>query len=322
MPPSVDVSRFVVKEKRDPELWEMYQKSKASFWTPEEIDLATDIKDWNERLNDKERHFLKHVLAFFAASDNIVCENLATRFFREVEAPEAQAFYAFQIAMEVIHAETYQLLISTLVSSPEERAYLFSAVQTVPTVQRKAEWAIKWIENRDASFLERLVAFACVEGIFFSGSFASIFYMKSRGLLPGLSFSNQLISRDEGLHCDFACLMAKKTGSLKENPRFVQIVREAVEIEVEFVSTALPVRLLGMNADAMSDYIRFVADVLLLKLGLEKIYNVPNPFPFMEQISMQGKTNFFESRVAEYQRAGVMSCEGPLDRTFDTGVDF
>lgn len=317
-----DVSRFIVKEKKDAELWEMYQKSKASFWTPEEIDLATDIKDWNEKLTDSERHFLKHVLAFFAASDNIVCENLAARFYMEVGEPEAQAFYAFQIAMEIIHAETYQLLISTLVSDPAERERLFSAVTTVPTVKRKAEWAVRWIENRDASFLQRLVAFACVEGIFFSGSFASIFYMKTRGLLPGLSFSNQLISRDEGLHCDFACLLAKRAGGLRTDPTILAIIQEAVQIELEFVTDSLPVRLLGMNAESMSDYIKFVADVLMVKLGLDKLYHTPNPFPFMEQISMQGKTNFFESRVAEYQRAGVMANAGTLERTFDLGADF
>lgn len=302
----VDMNRFLVQEKKDPELWQMYQKSKASFWTPEEIDLSQDVRDW-DNLTDGERHFLKHVLAFFAASDNIVCENIVARFYREVTDPAAQAFYAFQLAMETIHSETYQLLISTLIKDPAERDFLFRAVETVPTVERKAKWAVQWIESEQASQLERLVAFACVEGIFFSGSFASIFYIKTRGLLPGLSFSNQLISRDEGMHADFACMMAKRIGGLKSNPNLLAIVREAVEIELEFVRESLPVRLLGMNADSMCDYIRFVADVLLVNLGLGRVYHTSNPFPFMEQISLCGKTNFFESRVGEYQKAGVLA---------------
>ncbi|AIZ64926.1 ribonucleoside-diphosphate reductase [Hymenobacter sp. DG25B] len=283
----------------------MYKKAEASFWTAEEIDLSQDQKDW-EALNDGERHFISHVLAFFAASDGIVNENLAVNFMQEVQMPEARCFYGFQIMMENIHSETYSLLIDTYIKDPKEKDRLFNALETVPCVKKKGEWALKWINSED--FAERIIAFAAVEGIFFSGSFCSIFWLKKRGLMPGLTFSNELISRDEGLHCDFACLLYEKylVNKLPE-ARVHAIIRDAVTIEQEFVTDALPVNLIGMNAKAMSQYIEFVADRLLQSLGYSKIYNATNPFDFMEMISLQGKTNFFEKRVAEYQKAGVMS---------------
>jgi ribonucleoside-diphosphate reductase beta chain len=283
----------------------MYKQAEASFWTAEEIDLAQDQTNWNN-LNDGERHFISHVLAFFAASDGIVNENLGANFFNEVQFPEAKCFYGFQIMMENIHAETYSLLIDTYIKDPKEKQRLFQAMETVPCVGKKADWALKWI-NSD-NFAERLVAFAAVEGIFFSGSFCSIFWMKKRGLMPGLTFSNELISRDEGLHCDFACLLYTQylVGKLSKD-RIYEIIKDAVVIEQEFVTDALPVNLIGMNAKLMNEYIEFVADRLVVALGYPKIYNSSNPFDFMEMISLQGKTNFFEKRVAEYQKAGVMS---------------
>jgi ribonucleoside-diphosphate reductase beta chain len=297
-------NRFVLFPIQNDEVWQYYKKSQASFWTAEEIDLSQDQKDW-ENLNNNERHFIKHVLAFFAASDGIVNENLAVNFMQEVQMPEARCFYGFQIMMENIHSETYSLLIDTYIKDPKEKDYLFNALETVPAVQKKGEWALKWINSEN--FAERLIAFAAVEGIFFSGSFCSIFWLKKRGLMPGLTFSNELISRDEGLHCDFACLLYGYLQNKLSQERVHSIISDAVRIEQEFVTDALPVNLIGMNAKAMSEYIEFVADRLLVSLGYSKIYNSANPFDFMEMISLQGKTNFFEKRVAEYQKAGVMS---------------
>jgi len=297
-------NRFVLFPIQNDEVWQFYKKSQASFWTAEEIDLSQDQKDWNN-LNDNERHFIKHVLAFFAASDGIVNENLAVNFMQEVQMPEARCFYGFQIMMENIHSETYSLLIDTYIKDPKEKDYLFNALETVPAVQKKGEWALKWINSEN--FAERLIAFAAVEGIFFSGSFCSIFWLKKRGLMPGLTFSNELISRDEGLHCDFACLLYGYLQNKLPKAHVQGIIADAVRIEQEFVTDALPVSLIGMNAKNMAQYIEFVADRLLVALGCAKIYNTANPFDFMEMISVQGKTNFFEKRVAEYQKAGVMS---------------
>jgi len=297
--------RFVLFPIKQKDIWEMYKKAEASFWTAEEIDLASDLTDWNNKLNDNERHFIKHVLAFFAASDGIVNENLAVNFLNEVQSPEARCFYGFQVMMENIHSETYSLLIDTYIKDPAEKDKLFHAIDTVPCVGKKADWALRWINN--GNFAERLIAFAAVEGIFFSGSFCSIFWLKKRGLMPGLSFSNELISRDEGLHCDFACLLY--TQYIKNKmpiEQITKIITDAVAIEKEFVSDAIPVKLIGMNSDLMCQYIEFVADRLLVALGCPKFYNAANPFDFMEMISLQGKTNFFEKRVAEYQKAGVM----------------
>lgn len=295
--------RFVLFPIKHKDIWEMYKKSEASFWTAEEIDLSSDFNDWNNRLNDDERHFVKHVLAFFAASDGIVNENLAVNFMNEVQYPEARCFYGFQIMMENIHSETYSLLIDTYIKDPAERTKLFNAMETVPCVGKKADWALKWISSE--SFAERLIAFAAVEGIFFSGSFCSIFWLKKRGLMPGLSFSNELISRDEGMHCDFACMIYSQLQNKLSEAKVKEIITNAVEIEKEFVTDALPVRLIGMNADMMRQYIEFVADRLLVALGYSKVYNATNPFDFMELISLQGKTNFFEKRVGEYKKAGV-----------------
>ncbi len=295
--------RFVLFPITHKEMWEMYKKAEASFWTAEEIDLSSDQTDWDNKLNKDEKHFIKHVLAFFAASDGIVNENLAVHFMREVQFPEARCFYGFQIMIENIHSETYSLLIDTYIKEPQEKHDLFHALDTVPCVKRKADWAIRWISN--GSFAERLVAFAAVEGIFFSGSFCSIFWLKKRGLMPGLSFSNELISRDEGLHCDFACLLYSQLANPLPQQQVTDIITNAVVIEKEFVCDALPVRLIGMNSDNMCQYIEFVADRLLVALGCPKAYNATNPFDFMEMISLQGKTNFFEKRVAEYKKSGV-----------------
>lgn len=298
--------RFVLFPIKHRDIWEMYKKAEASFWTAEEIDLSADLQDWANKLSDDERHFIKHVLAFFAASDGIVNENLAINFMNEVQYPEGRCFYGYQIMMENIHSETYSLLIDTYIKEPAEKDKLFHAIDTVPAVTRKAEWALRWISN--GSFAERLIAFAAVEGIFFSGSFCSIFWLKKRGLMPGLSFSNELISRDEGLHCDFACLLYNQHLKHKlPEAQVRQVITDAVQIEKEFVTSAIPVKLIGMNAELMCQYIEFVADRLLLALGCGKVYNATNPFDFMEMISLQGKTNFFEKRVAEYQKAGVTS---------------
>jgi ribonucleoside-diphosphate reductase beta chain len=300
-----DPLRFVLFPIKHNDIWEMYKKHVASFWTTEEIDLSDDMKHW-ENLSDGERHFISHVLAFFAASDGIVNENLGINFLSEVQYAEAKCFYGFQIAMENIHSETYSLLIDTYIKDPVTKDKMLRAIETVPCVQKKAEWAMKWI-NSD-SFVERLIAFACVEGIFFSGSFCSIFWLKKRSLMPGLAFSNELISRDEGLHCDFACMLYTNHIQNKlSHARILEIVKEAVAIEQEFVTDALPVSLIGMNAALMNQYIEFVTDRLLLSLGYPKYYDSSNPFDFMETISLQGKTNFFEKRVGDYQKAGVMS---------------
>lgn len=298
--------RFVLFPIEHEDVWAMYKKHVAAFWTAEEVDLAADREQWREQLTDAERHFIKHVLAFFAASDGIVNENLATRFMGEVQVPEMRTFYGFQIAMENIHAETYSKLINELVADdPVERRRLFHALDEVPCVRRKADWALRWIEHPTATFGERLVAFAAVEGIFFSGSFCAVFWLKKRGLMPGLAYANELISRDEGLHCDFACLLFSKLHVPPPAERVQQIVREAVECELEFVCDALPVRLLGMNQDQMSEYIRFCADRLLGDLGAPLLYRARNPFPWMDNLSLDGKTNFFERRVSEYRRAQV-----------------
>ena len=296
--------RFVILPINYPKIWEQYKKHEASFWTAEEIDLSGDQKDW-VNLNDGERHFISHVLAFFAASDGIVNENLAVNFMSEVQLPEARCFYGFQIMMENIHSETYALLIDTYIKDPKEKDRLFHAIDTIPAVKRKAEWALRWIEN--GTFAERLVAFAAVEGIFFSGSFCSIFWLKKRGLMPGLTFSNELISRDEGMHCEFACLLYSMLSAKLSKDEVFGIIGDAVEIEKEFITEALPVKLIGMNADLMKQYIEFVADRWLSELGYPKMFNTTNPFDFMEMISLQGKTNFFEKRVGDYQKSGVLS---------------
>lgn len=282
----------------------MYKKAEASFWTAEEIDLADDMKHWNS-LTDKERHFISHVLAFFAASDGIVNENLAMNFSNEIQSAEARCFYGFQIAIENIHSEVYSLLIDTYIKDVTEKSHLLSAIDTVPCVQKKANWALRWCNRDYASFAERVVAFAAIEGIFFSGSFCSIFWLKKRGMMPGLCFSNELISRDEGLHCDFACLLYSKLVNKLTQERIYEIIGNAVEIECEFIADALPVELIGMNSKLMSQYIKFCADRLLVALGCAKLYQTPNPFDWMEMISLQGKTNFFEKRVSEYAKSGV-----------------
>lgn len=311
-------NRFVLFPIQHDDIWSFYKKAEASFWTAEEIDLQPDLIDWENKLNDDERYFIKHVLAFFAASDGIVNENLAENFLSEVQYTEAKFFYGNQVAMENIHSETYSLLIDTYIKETEEKNKLFNAIETLDCVTKKADWALRWID--EGSFAERLIAFAAVEGIFFSGSFCSIFWLKKRGLMPGLSFSNELISRDEGLHCDFACLLYNNhlVNKLpKEQVR--DIILDAVEIEKEFILDALPVKLIGMNSDLMSQYIEFVADRLLMELGCEKVFNVSNPFDFMEMISIQGKTNFFEKRVGEYQKAGVLNQD---NQTFSLDEDF
>jgi ribonucleoside-diphosphate reductase beta chain len=313
-------NRFVLFPIQHNDIWQMYKQEEASFWTAEEIDLTQDLTDWT-KLNDGERHFISHVLAFFAASDGIVNENLAQSFLEKVQYAEAKCFYGFQIMMENIHSETYSLLIDTYIKNPQEKDKLFNALETVPAVAKKANWALRWIDN--GSFVERLLAFACVEGIFFSGSFCSIFWLKKRGLMPGLSFSNELISRDEGLHRDFACMIYTKYIVNKlPDEQVYEMVRDAVKIEQEFVTDAIPVDLIGMNAKLMSQYIEFVADHLLVSLGLKKIYNVTNPFDFMEMISLQGKTNFFEKRVAEYQKTGVMGNNREQQHKFSMDEDF
>jgi ribonucleoside-diphosphate reductase beta chain len=309
-------NRFVLFPIQHDDIWSFYKRAEASFWTAEEIDLSPDLIDWENKLNDNERHFVKHVLAFFAASDGIVNENLAEHFLSEVQYTEAKFFYGFQIAMENVHSETYSLLIDTYIKDTADKNYLFNAIDTMDCVRKKADWALRWIDQ--GSFAERLVAFAAVEGIFFSGSFCSIFWLKKRGLMPGLSFSNELISRDEGLHCDFACLLYNNHVVNKlSKDQVKQIILDAVEIEKEFILDALPVKLIGMNSDLMSQYIEFVADRLLQELGNEKIYNATNPFDFMDMISIQGKTNFFEKRVGEYQKAGVLDGKNTQDFTID-----
>jgi ribonucleoside-diphosphate reductase subunit M2 len=316
-------NRFVLFPIEHADVWAMYKKAEASFWTAEEIDLAHDHKDWNVKLNDKERHFISHVLAFFAASDGIVNENLVANFATEVQWAEARCFYGFQVAIENIHSEVYSLLIDTYVKDLVKKAECLNAIETMPCVAKKADWALRWCDPTVASFAERLVAFAAVEGIFFSGSFCAIFWLKKRGLMPGLCFSNELISRDEGMHCDFACLLYSKLRNSLTLERINQIIGNAVEIEKEFVVSALPVELIGMNSRTMCTYIEFCADRLLVSLGCPKLYEATNPFDWMELISLQGKTNFFEKRVGEYSKSNV----GVADKddkcmSFSTDLDF
>lgn len=298
-----DISRFTLFPIRYPDIWDMYKKAEASFWTAEEIDLSSDHKDW-DKLTDDERFFLTNILAFFATADGIVNENLCLNFSTEVQIPEARFFYGFQIAIENIHSEVYSLLIDTYIKSSLEKSKLFAAIENIPWVKRKAEWAMKWMDN-SLSFSKRLIAFALCEGVFFSSSFCAIFWMKKRGLMPGLCFSNELISRDEGLHCDFACLLYTKLQTRESEAEVHKIVKECVDIEVEFVTQALPVELIGMNANLMTLYVQFCADRLVYQLGYNKIYNAVNPFDWMEMISLSGKTNFFEKRVSEYSKSGV-----------------
>jgi len=310
-------NRFVIFPIKHHDIWEWYKKMEASFWTAEEIDLSQDLNDWNNKLNDEERYFIKHILAFFAASDGIVNENLAENFVNEVQYAEAKFFYGFQIMMENIHSETYSLLIDTYVKDETERDDLFNALEVFPAIKKKADWALKWIESD--SFAERLIAFAAVEGIFFSGAFCSIYWLKKRGLMPGLTFSNELISRDEGVHCDFAVhLHNHHLVNKVSKTRIREIVVDALKIEREFITESLPVSLIGMNAGLMTQYLEFVADRLLVELGCDREYNTSNPFDFMDMISLQGKTNFFEKKVAEYQKSGVMNTDSEAQKiTFD-----
>lgn len=310
-------NRFVIFPIKHHDIWEWYKKMEASFWTAEEIDLHQDLTDWNNKLSDEERYFIKHILAFFAASDGIVNENLAENFVNEVQYAEAKFFYGFQIMMENIHSETYSLLIDTYVKDEAEKAELFNALEVFPAIKKKADWALKWIESD--SFAERLIAFAAVEGIFFSGAFCSIYWLKKRGLMPGLTFSNELISRDEGVHCDFAVHLHNHHLINKvPKERIKEIIVDALDIEREFVTESLPVSLIGMNAALMTQYLEFVADRLLVELGCERIYGSANPFDFMDMISLQGKTNFFEKRVAEYQKSGVMNTDSDAQKiSFD-----
>ena len=308
-------SRFVIFPIQHQDIWEWYKKQEASIWTAEEIDLHQDVVDWENKLSDDERYFIKHILAFFAASDGIVNENLAENFVSEVQYTEAKFFYGFQIMMENIHSEVYSLLIDTYVKNEVEKDELFRAIDVFPAIKEKADWALKWIDSD--SFAERLIAFAAVEGIFFSGSFCSIFWMKKRGLLPGLTFSNELISRDEGLHCDFAVhLHNNHIVNKVPKERITHILTNALDIERGFITESLPVSLIGMNSKLMTQYLEFVTDRLLLEFGCDKGYNATNPFDFMEMISLEGKTNFFEKRVSEYQKAGVKS-GGNVDISFD-----
>ncbi len=314
--------RFVLFPIQHDDLWRLFKQQEACFWTAEEIDLGQDVYDWENKLNADEQHFIKHVLAFFAASDGIVNENLAMNFVNEVQYTEAKFFYSFQMMMENIHSETYSLLIDSYIKDKQEQNNLFNAIETIPAIKKKADWAIKWINSE--SFVDRLVAFAAVEGIFFSGSFCSIFWLKKRGLMPGLTFSNELISRDEGMHCDYACHLFNNHIEKKiSEKRVKEIICGALEIEKEFILEALPVRLIGMNSDLMSQYLEFVTDRLLVALGCSKVYNSENPFDFMQNIALQGKTNFFEKRVAEYQKAGVNKTNESEDLNSAFGdVDF
>lgn len=310
-------NRFVIFPIKHHDIWEWYKKMEASFWTAEEIDLSQDLNDWNNKLNDDEKYFIKHILAFFAASDGIVNENLAENFVNEVQYAEAKFFYGFQIMMENIHSETYSLLIDTYVKDEAEKDELFNALDVFPAIRKKADWALKWIESD--SFAERLIAFAAVEGIFFSGAFCSIYWLKKRGLMPGLTFSNELISRDEGVHCDFAVhLHNHHLVNKVPKERIREIIVDALNIEREFITESLPVSLIGMNAVLMTQYLEFVADRLLVELGCNREYNTTNPFDFMDMISLQGKTNFFEKKVAEYQKSGVMNTDGDAQKiSFD-----
>jgi ribonucleoside-diphosphate reductase subunit M2 len=309
-----DDKRFVMFPIKYDDIWAMYKKQVDCFWRPEEIDLSKDLDDW-AKLNDDEKHFISMILAFFAASDGIVLENLAQRFMSDVQISEARAFYGFQIAMENIHSESYSLLIDTYIKDKDQKHKLFNAIENYPCIKKKSDWAQKWIHDNRSSFATRLVAFACIEGIFFSGAFCSIFWLKKRGLMPGLTFSNELISRDEALHCEFAILLYSKLEKKLAKAKIHDIIKECVEIEIEFICNALPCRLIGMNSDLMGQYIQFVADRLCVQLGYPKIYNALNPFPFMELISLEGKTNFFERVVSEYALANVTKTETDFDFT-------
>ena len=301
-----DHNRYVMFPIKDNSIWEMYKKAEDSFWRVEEVDVSKDIDDWN-KLHDKEKYFISMILAFFAASDGIVLENLGLRFMTEVQLPEAKAFYGFQIAMENIHSIMYSQLIETYIKNPHEKDKLFNAIENFPCIKKKADWSLKWINDKESNFATRLVAFACVEGIFFSGAFCAIYWLKKRGLLPGLTFSNELISRDEALHTEFAILLYDKLENKLEKEKIEQIISEAVTIEKEFICEALPCKLIGMNSKLMSQYIEFIADRLIVQLGYEKLYNVGNPFDFMELISIEGKTNFFEKHISEYSLANKLA---------------
>jgi ribonucleotide reductase beta subunit family protein with ferritin-like domain len=311
--------RFVIFPIRHHDVWNKYKQHMAVFWTPEEIDLSKDVKDW-ERLNDNERHFIKHILGFFAGSDGIVMENLSVRFTREVQWPEAKFFYACQNLLEAVHSETYSLLIDTYVKEPQEKSDILRAIKTIPCVEKKAKWALEWIDSPDADFATRLLGFAAVEGIFFSGAFCAIFWLKQRGLMPGLTLSNEFIARDEGLHTDFACLLYSKIVNRLPKQKAHKILRDAVKIEKHFITKALPCELIGMNADLMKQYIEYVADRLSLQLGYPKIYSAKNPFDFMERISLENKDNFFEKRVSTYAKASVGKSKE--DMVFSTDTAF
>ena len=311
--------RFVIFPIKHDDLWKKYKNHIAVFWTPEEIDLSKDMKDW-EKLNDNERHFIKNILGFFAGSDGIVMENLATRFTREVQWPEAKFFYACQNLMEAIHSETYSLLIDTYITDKQEKHDILHAIQTIPCVQKKAEWAMNWIDSPEADFATRLIGFAAVEGIFFSGAFCAIFWLKQRGLMPGLTLSNEFIARDEGLHTDFACALYGRIANRLTKQKVYKIIREAVKIEKFFITKSIPCEMIGMNAKLMSQYIEFVADRLLLQLGYPKAYNAQNPFDFMERISLENKDNFFEKRTSTYAMAGIGKDQKEM--SFSTTADF
>lgn len=316
---SEEEKRYVIFPIKHDEVWKMYKKAEANFWTAEEIDLSKDLNDFNDKMNEDEKYFVENVLAFFAASDGIVNENLGERFYNEVQIQEAKFFYGFQIAVENIHSETYSLLIDTYVKDINKKNKLLNAIETIPSVQKKADWALKWIENKDANFGTRVIAFAAVEGIFFSGSFCAIFWLKKRGLMPGLCHSNELISRDEGLHTEFAVLVYSMLVDKPSKETIIEIIKEAVELEKEFITYSLPCALIGMNQNLMKQYIEYVSDRLLLMLGIDKIYNVENPFDWMELISVQGKTNFFEKRVGEY--ANIANSD-VTDNVFSIDADF
>jgi len=313
--PSED--RFVIFPIRYPDIWAKYKQHMSVFWTPEEIDLSKDVSHW-ERLNDNERHFIKHILGFFAGSDGIVMENLAVRFTREVQIPEAKFFYGCQNLLEAVHSETYSLLIDTYITDPTEKSDLLRAIKTIPCVEKKAKWALEWIDNKDADFGTRLIGFAAVEGIFFSGAFCAIFWLKQRGIMPGLTLSNEFIARDEGIHTDFACLLYSKITNRLTKQKAHKIIREAVKIEKQFITKSLPCELIGMNADLMKQYIEFVADRLSLQLGYPKIYSATNPFDFMERISLENKDNFFEKRVSTYAKGSVGKARAEMAFATDT----
>ena len=314
-------NRYVLLPIKYDNLFRLYKKALASFWTVEEVDLSKDMNDWN-KLSGDEQHFIKNVLAFFAGSDGIVLENLAVRFMSEIKSPEAMCFYGFQIAMENIHSEMYSLLIDTYIRNPEEKNHLFNAIDTIPSVGKKAKWAIRWINDKESNFATRVVAFAAVEGIFFSGSFCAIFWLKKRGMMPGLTSSNELISRDEGMHTEFAVEIYSMLKNKLNQDTLYEIIKEAVEIEKEFIIDSIPCRLIGMNSDLMAEYIEFVADRLVVQLGYEKIYNSKNPFDFMEMISLEGKTNFFEKRVMDYSKANVSHDLNSDMEKFSLDADF